>query len=116
MRDSAPRGVSFSADAIPLIEEAARIFRKTPPQEGFEVEGYVIKLARRELGGEGSVTIASFVEDSPRLISVKLDAEDYDRAIQAHKNGIRVICYGNLIKQGGSFVLVNPHGFTLDRD
>lgn len=116
MEDAASRGVSFSADAIPLIGEAARIFRKAPTQEGFEVEGYVIRLDRRELGGEGTVTVTSFVEDSPRLISVKLSAEDYDIAIQAHKYGIQVVCYGNLIKQGGQFVLVNPHKFTLDTD
>lgn len=115
MRDGAPHNVSFSADAIPLIEEAARVFRKTPTQEGFEVEGYVVKLDRREpLGGEGVITILSIVEDSSRLISVKLDAEDYDRAIQAHKNGIKVTCYGNLVKQGSQFVLLNPRGFTLD--
>lgn len=116
IRESVLRGVSFSADAMPLIEEAARIFRKSPTQEGFEVEGYVIRLDRREVGGEGTVTITSFVGDSPRLVSVKLSAEGYHSAIQAHEYGIQVVCYGNLIKQGTQFVLVNPHGFMLDTD
>lgn len=115
----APVNVSFSADTIPIIEEAARIFRKTPTQEGFEVEGYVITLPRKEvLGGDGpgTVIIAGFVEDSPRKISVRLEAEDYDDAIQAHKYGIKVVCYGNLIKQGGQFVLVNHRGLTLEAE
>lgn len=116
VRDDASRGVSFPADTMPFIEEAARIFRKTPTQEGFEVEGYVIRLHRRELTGDGTVTVNSFVEDSPRLINVKLDTEDYDRAIEAHKYGMRVFCYGNLVKQGGQFVLVNPRNFTLGDD
>ena len=114
VRRDVARNVVFAADAIPLIEEAARIFRKTPPQEGFEVEGYVVKLARRELGGEGIVTVASFVDDSPRLISVRLGAEDYERAIQAHQYGLKVVCYGNLIKQGGQFALANYREFVLD--
>lgn len=108
------RAVSFSTDSIPLIEEAARIFRKTPPQEGFEVEGYVVRLSRKELGGEGTVTIASFVDDSPRLISVRLEDEDYEQAIQAHRYGLKVVCYGNLTKQGGNFTLVNYREFMLD--
>jgi hypothetical protein len=116
IRDSTSRGVSFPADTMPFIQEAARIFRKTPTQEGFEVEGYVIRLHRRELTGEGTITINSFVEDSPRLINVKLNTEDYDRAIEAHKFGIRVVCYGNLVKQGGQFVLLNPREFTLGDD
>ncbi len=117
-RGTPPVRVSFPADTMPLIGEAARIFRKTPTQEGFEVEGYVVTLNRREVGGEGGgfATVLSIVEGSPRLISIGLDAEDYDNAILAHKNGIRVRCYGNLTKQGGQFVLANPRGFELDAD
>lgn len=117
-RGNAPVKVSFPADTIPLIEEAARIFRKTPTQEGFEVEGYVVTLNRREVGGDGGgfAIVLSIVEGSTRLINIKLDAEDYDSAILAHKKGIRVRCYGNLTKQGGQFVLANPRGFELDAD
>ena len=115
-RGTPPVKVSFPADTIPLIGEAARIFRKTPTQEGFEVEGYVVTLSRREVSGEGGgfATVLSIVEGNTRLISIGLDAEDYDSAILAHKNGIRVRCYGNLAKQGGQFVLANPRGFELD--
>lgn len=117
MRRSIPQSVKFSADTMPIIEEAARIFRETPTQEGFEVEGYVVRLDRRgEVGGEGTVAINSFVEDSPRLISVSLSSEDYVRAIHAHERGIRVVCFGNLIKRGNQFVLYNPRQFALDDD
>lgn len=114
----APIKVSFPADAMPFIGEAARIFRKTPTKEGFEVEGYVVTLSRREVGGDsgGNVVVLSIVEGSTRLINIQLDVEDYNSAIQAHKNGIQVRCYGNLTKQGGQFVLVNARGFTLDTD
>lgn len=117
-RDNAPVNVSFSADTMPIIEEAARIFRKTPTQEGFEVEGYVVTLNRREVGGDGGgfVVVLSIIEGSTRLINIKLDAEDYESAILAHKNGIRVRCFGNLTKQGGQFVLANPRGFELDTE
>lgn len=103
---------------MPIIEEAARIFRKTPTQEGFEVEGYAVTLNRREVGGDGGgfVVVLSIVEGSTRLINIELDAEDYESAILAHKNGIRVRCFGNLTKQGGQFVLTNPRGFELDTE
>ena len=116
-RGTPPVKVSFPADTMPLIGEAARIFRQTPPREGFEVEGYVVKLARRgEVGDEGIATIASFLEGNERLINVKLDGTDYHRAVQAHDYGIRVICYGHLTKQGGQFVLLDPREFTLIED
>lgn len=115
VRPDVSRGVHFTTDTMPLIEEAARIFRKTPTQEGLEVEGYVVRLDKKDPGGggEGTVTIASFVEGSPRKVSVKLDAEDYNKAIQAHRDGIWVVSYGKLVKRGGQFVLVEHRGLTL---
>lgn len=108
--------VSFPVDTMPLIEEAARIFRRTPTQEGFEVEGYVVTLNRRERSGEGEgiITVLSIVEGNTRLVNIKLDADDYNSAILAHQEGTSVRCYGNLIKQGGQFFLANPRGFELD--
>lgn len=109
-----PREVSFSPDTMPFIEEAGRLFRDTPPREGFEVEGYVVKLAREEGEEQGTITIASLVEGKSRKINVDLSGEDYHLAVQAHDEVIPVVCYGNLVKQGGSFLLQNPHGFTLN--
>lgn len=116
MLDTPSVKVSFPADTMPLIEEAARIFRKVRTQEGVVVEGYVIRLVKKETDEKGTVTVASFVEDNPRLINVTLDDADYQRAIKAHKYGIRVTLYGNLIKQGGQFVLVNHHGLVIESD
>lgn len=112
--DFLPREVSFTPDAMPFIEEAGRLFRETPPREGFEVGGYVVKLAREEGEEQGTITIASLVEGKSRKISVDLSGEDYHLAVQAHDEVIPVICYGNLVKQGGAFLLQNPHGFTLN--
>ena len=117
VRGTSPLKVSFPADTMPLIGEAARIFRQTPPREGFEVEGYVVKLARRgDVGDEGIATVASFLEGNERLINVVLGGADYHRAVQAHDFGIRVVCYGHLTKRGGQFVLLNPREFTLLED
>lgn len=116
-RGTPPVKVSFPADTMPFIGEAARLFRETTSREGYEAEGYVVKLTRRgDVGDEGMATIASFLDSGERLINVKLDGEDYHRAVQAHDYGIRVICYGHLTKRGGQFVLLEPREFTLIED
>ena len=42
--------VAFSPDSMPVIEEAARLFRETTPREDFELRGPVVKLERAEGG------------------------------------------------------------------
>jgi hypothetical protein len=107
------RRIVLPQDTIPIVREAARVFRATTPQEDVELRGAVVKLERSEGAGTGKVTIVGEIEDRQRRVTVELSATAYDEAIKAHKEEIPVICAGELVKEGNSFVLRNPHSFAL---
>lgn len=108
-----PDRIGLSQDIIPVIREAARVFRATVPQEDFELQGVVVQLRREEGEQTGRIIIVGDVEERMRRVSVVLPSAQYHEAIRAHDEGIPVICYGELERDGRSFALNNPRDFAL---
>ncbi len=54
--------------------------------------------------------------DKLRRIQLELTEPVYELAVKAYQARIPIVCQGDLLKQGRSFVLQNPHHFTLDLD
>jgi len=111
-----PSRVRLQGDAIPLIEEAARLFRETSVVDDFELQGAVIGLARPEGATVGRITVAGFVEGQARKVLIDLAEPDYSKAIAAHEQEAIVVCTGELMKNGRSFRLQNPRQFRLRDD
>jgi len=78
-----------------------------------EIDGLVTGL-KREDDSEGIVTITGWIEGRPRKIRVFLSGSDYDRAIEAHRVRVLVHCEGNLVKEGRSYRLQEPHDFSIE--
>lgn len=110
---STPARVTLPADTIPLIREAARLFRETGPVEDFELQGGVVGLFRPEGAAIGRVTVAGFIENHARKVLIELAEPDYSTAIRAHKEEAIVLCTGELVKDGRSFRLLNPRRFRM---
>ncbi len=64
----------------------------------------------------GKVTLMGIVMGKLRRIQLELAKPIYELAIKAYQARIPITCQGDLVKQGRSFVLQNPHHFTLDLD
>jgi hypothetical protein len=111
-----PHRIRLQGDAIPLIEEAGRLFRETSPVDDFELQGAVIGLQRPEGALIGRVTVAGFVEGQARKVQIDLPDPDYSKAIAAHEQEAIVLCTGELVKQGRSYRLQNPRQFRLRGD
>jgi len=111
-----PNRIRLQGDAIPLIEEAARLFRETSTIDDFELQGAVIALNRPEGAAIGRVTVAGFVESQARKVLIDLAEPDYSKAIVAHEQQAIVVCTGELMKQGRSYRLQNPRQFRLRGD
>jgi hypothetical protein len=111
-----PSTTGLTPEIIPVIREAARVFRATAPQEDFELQGSVVVLRRDEADQTGRITIVGEVDGQLRRVSVVLPPPLYHDAIRAHDEGIPVFCSGELVREGRSFVLRNPHDFQLLRD
>ncbi|MCE5216213.1 hypothetical protein LLH03_04185 [bacterium] len=113
LREPVASQVEFSADTMPVIEEAGRVLRGTLPREEFEVVGLVTNLARGPEASSGVVSVLAFVDDKPRKVKMELSEGAYAKAVYAHGERKAVTCCGELVKEGGAFRLQNPRGFSI---
>jgi len=108
--------VIIASDFVPIIEEAARIFRARTPLDNFEIRGWVVKLERNDTSQPGRATIAAEVEGRVRKIQIELDGSDYDSVVEAHKEGQLIVCNGDLVKEGRNFVLKRPRNLKVENE
>lgn len=111
--------IIFGSDLIPLLESAGQEIRRLEPESDVEIRGYVTRL-HREGTGSGDVTIAGSLVDDPderiRRVTASLAESDYQKAIEAHKDGQSIEIIGTLERRGTRTYLKNGRGFTLIRD
>ena len=112
---NAPRHVIIPGDHIRLIDEAARLYRASSPPEETEIRGAVVQLKRDEEQGPmpGPVTVMAFVEGRPRRVQIALDEAAHKQAVEAYREVAQITCTGDLVKQGATWVLQNPKGFSI---
>lgn len=111
-----PGRITLPVDAVPVIQEAGRVLRATSPQEDFFLYGPVVRLERESDGIPGRIIVLAFVDGTTRKVSVVLAPDDYVQAIQAHEKSIPITCEGDLLKEGRSYILSNPHHFRFESD
>lgn len=105
--------VLVPSSAMPVIREAARMFKETTPVEEFELTGAVIGLVRQEGTRSGTVTVLGFVDGTPRKVMIQLGPEEYEIAITAHKERLPIRCSGVLRRTATTFQVEAPHGFEI---
>lgn len=108
-----PSRIFLGSDSMPLIQEAARLFKDTAPVEDVELQGFVTRLARGPTETRGEVTLEGFVDGQLRRAIVELGEGIYAEAVQAHEQRQRVACAGDLVKERGGFRLQNPRHFRV---
>jgi len=108
-----PSRIVLGSDSIPLIQEAARLFKDTAPVEDVEIQGFVTRLARGPQEPSGEVTLEGFVDGQLRRVAVELGEGVYTQAVQAHEQRQRVACGGDLVKERGGFRLQQPRHFRV---
>jgi hypothetical protein len=74
----------------------------------------VIDLKRSERTGVGKVTVSNQNRDALAKVSMELEPEQYDLAIQAHRDESAVLCIGTLVRDKRTYVLVNPSLAPVD--
>ena len=114
--DALPQRIVIEPDAFPVIEEAARMFRETEPQEDFRLVGFVQQLRRPETDPIGRVTITSLIDDQARRVTVDLPEAQYALAVDAHGHRKTIACTGELIKEGRTYHLQNPRDLVVLED
>ncbi len=108
------RSVRVTREAATFLASGAQQLKTRAPREGFELTGYVVALDNPNVRAQGGVvTIAAAVESDVRRVRVALTAADYQAAIGAHQNALRVTCAGRLSKSGRQYELVEPRSFAV---
>lgn len=108
-----PRRVEFTADAVPVLQEASRLFREQAPRADFELVGVLSELASEAPHQGGTATIKGVVDGALRKVRVELNGPDYSVAIRAHEQRATVACEGELSREGRSFILRNVRQFLV---
>jgi hypothetical protein len=108
--------VRFVSEALAGLDAVAEAMKGQTTTAGFEVEGYVTRLARApgEANAPGEIIVVPTAGDSVDFarVSAELDAASYEKAILAHKNGDAVRVVGTLAKIGRRWMLREASGFA----
>lgn len=109
--------IEMTRETVQLLDHVSeRLVRKDPPKQ-VTVMGPVIELRRGDDRdddgvGAGDIVLRADVDNTWRKISITLSGEDYDIAIQAHREKFPLTVTGVLDKPGRNWTLQDP---TLDR-
>ncbi|MFK4503545.1 hypothetical protein ABIF86_007836 [Bradyrhizobium japonicum] len=106
--DHTPSHLRLNSDFVPALREAARLFRAHDKLEGYLIEGPVVKLERFEGSDVGIVTIYARIEGIMRKVAVVFPSQSYNVAVWAHQTYRPVRVTGTVVKQGRSYMLLNP--------
>lgn len=85
-----------------VMGEAATYLRTQQPRNDVTAEGVVVRLSRDHHYGPGVVVIEGVADDSGdvRRFYVELAEDDYNEALRAHREGLRVVARGDLVTRG----------------
>ena len=81
--------------------------------KNIEIQGLVTQVQASGEVKSGNITIQGIVVDKLRKIHIQLSKAEYNVALLAYSERLPIICTGDLIKEGGSFMLKNPRNFGL---
>jgi hypothetical protein len=92
--------MNISQDVVPVIGEAARLFKETAPEEDFSAIGFVERLDRVLGATQGQITVRTLVDQTLRKVTLELGEELYQQAVRAHAANLAVYFDGELVKEG----------------
>jgi hypothetical protein len=116
-----PSYVSVPQKAVPALREASRIIKERFAYDDYTLEGYITDLhGDLQLQHDiikpfgGLVAIAAPLEGKQKKVTVRLGAQDYEKAGRAHMEGTLIKVLGDLRKEGRTYVLTNPHSVHFE--
>ena len=91
---------NFTAENVPVLEQAANELVAPEPQRRVSCRGTVHLLSRSDAGGPGVIGITTATGEPARKLRVRLEPDDYHRALNAHDQGAMVEVSGDLEREG----------------
>ena len=101
--------IRFGGADAPLLKEAARSFREREPRPDMRLHGFVRLLKREPADLDGVIRLTTDIDGQRQSVVAVLEREDYERAVQAHRDNALVVLTGDLERVGQRWRLLNPH-------
>ncbi|MFD7447121.1 hypothetical protein [Streptomyces sp. NPDC059909] len=107
--------LEFSPSDYPALEKAGNIFAATAAAEHVTVLGTVTLLERPKPGNPGVVRLDVIGGTKARKMRVRMKVEDYDLAVDAHRNNLALRISGRQELEGHFYWLYDPEILELVR-
>jgi hypothetical protein len=111
-----PRQVILDRATLRFVESAEAFLRQRTKEDQFALSGFVVRLTSAHAEHGGEVVVQAPVEDRWRNVTLLLDAEEYQTAVDAHKNSRRISATGTLLKEGNKWKLRDAREFCSEED
>ncbi|MFE2703236.1 hypothetical protein [Streptomyces mirabilis] len=105
--------LEFSPSDYSALETAGNVFAATAAAEYVTVLGSVTQLERPKPGDPGVVRLDVFSGSRANKMRVRLKVEDYDLAVDAHRNNLALRISGRQEVEGRYFWLYDPEILEL---
>ena len=112
---NARKAIRFAKEDVPILNEAARLFRNREPKLDEQLFGFVQRLKRDEHEVDGTVSLRASIEGRTEAVMAVLNQNDYEQAITAHKERSPVIAVGDLERVGQRWHLSSPRIIAIIR-
>lgn len=109
-----PERYEFNMEMADIVEEVARVFKTTEPEDDLIIKGYVSDLSKDKMDPTGNVVVKGLVDGSLRPIRLILNDDEYAVAIKAHEGFKTISVEGSLISRGQFKVLEKVRNFRID--
>ncbi|PZR16697.1 MAG: hypothetical protein DI536_05950 [Archangium gephyra] len=112
-----PTHTIFAASQATTLTEVARVLRAETPLPNQELIGLVVALDSGNTDKGGTFWLVVDLEGRLRRVGVKVGADDYHRAVEAHDKGQLLSVSGDLVSKAGKLSLERSHDLsTLELD
>ena len=108
--------VQFGWADTAVLREAARSLRDRAPRPDVRLHGFVRLLKRGQADDDGTIGLVADVDGQRQSVVAVLEREDYERAVQAHRDRALVVLAGDLDRIGQRWRLLNPRLENVIRD
>jgi len=107
----------FDRDKVERVAEAAAYYKREDyTLQDRTITGSIEKLDRPVAEQRGTVTIATVLNGQHKNVSVELDENEYQQAVDAHGRKDVVQCSGDVRVTARAARLINAHGFRVIRN
>lgn len=105
--------VVFNPTDVPVLERAALFLAADRPPEHVVVHGYVTLLDRPRPGEPGVIRLQVTSGSDARVVRVRLESEDYRKALEAHQRNAELTVSGRLEREGHYYWLYDTGGIRV---